>query len=118
MAIRQKTITRDEATEKDVIKYIDNYFFEPLSIEGYAMSRNLPVRTIQRSLKACGTNWRALVTERRMKEAYNLVTKTTTPIADISLVVGYVHPHSFVTQFRRKFGQLPSALRREAHGIK
>lgn len=118
MAVRASTMTRDQRIEKDVIDYIDNYYFEFLTLEGYAMTRNMAPRTVQRSLRACGTSWKALVTERRMKEAYNLVTKTTTPIVDIALSVGYVQPKSFVANFKRKYGQAPSAIRREAHGVK
>lgn len=119
MAARLATTMREEKIEHDAIAYIEDHYHDPyLMLEAYAKLIDCPERTIQRALRARGVTWRALVTEARMKAAYNLVTKTTIPIVDIATDVGYNYRHSFVSHYKRKYGQLPSETRREAHGVK
>lgn len=119
--LRPATMTRDEEVELAATRYItNNYADYDLSLERFVADCEIkiPVRTVQRCLKARGTSWRALVVEIRMQQARRMLATSTTSVAEIANAVGYSQPHGFVQQYRRKYGQLPSETRREAHKVR
>jgi AraC family transcriptional regulator of arabinose operon len=48
---------------------------------------------------------------RRLEKAARLLAATRTPVKEISYLVGYSHPASFVRAFRKKFGCAPNRYR-------
>lgn len=87
--------------------------------EGYALARcasvarslNMSVRTLQRRLAECGTNFRDVVEAARMGEAVNLLADTTVPLATLAERLGYAEPSAFSHAVSSHFGLSPRALR-------
>lgn len=59
-----------------------------------------------------GENISAYVRKKRMKQAAELLQTTDTPIADISIQVGYENPSKFAVVFKKQFGVTPLEYRR------
>ena len=58
-----------------------------------------------------GTTPRQYVTDRRMTRAAELLARTTLPIAEIALLVGYADQAAFSRAFRRSTGSSPGGFR-------
>lgn len=70
-------------------------------------------RTLNRRLKAKGTNFQQLLDEARCEIAQQLLEGTQMPITDISAAVGYADGSAFTRAFRRWAGTSPTAWRAE-----
>ena len=68
-------------------------------------------RTLSRSLKAEGTNFKSLVSEAKFELAAILLAHTSLSLAQISAALGYSEHAAFTRAFQRWSGQTPSAWR-------
>jgi AraC-like DNA-binding protein len=55
----------------------------------------------------------AFVRKTRMTHATALLRNTTTPIADISYMIGYENPESFIRAFKKMYTVSPSQYRKQ-----
>jgi AraC-like DNA-binding protein len=67
--------------------------------------------TLQRRLAAEGVRYQELLDQVRYKLALEYLQKTTLPISEISLLLGYSNPANFRRTFKRWSGQKPSQVR-------
>lgn len=67
--------------------------------------------TLQRRLSAEGVRYQELLDQVRYKLAVEYLQKTSLPISEISLLLGYSNPANFRRTFKRWSGQKPSHLR-------
>ena len=90
-----------------------------VAAEGYAQTRcetvarslDLSVRTLQRRLAQCHTNFRQVVEAARMSEAVQLLADTSVPLSSLAERLGYAEPSAFSHAVRSHFGASPRALR-------
>ena len=81
-------------------------------VEGAARLAGVSVRTMQRLLEACGTNYRTILSKARYEKASDLLEKTSLPVAEVSARLGYSSHSHFVRAFRKWAGNTPAAARR------
>jgi AraC-like DNA-binding protein len=81
------------------------------TLVGLASAVGVTRRTLQRRLQAMGTSYAALVTERRVARARELLLEDL-PVAAVSRAVGFSDQTSLTRAFRRIHGFGPSAWRR------
>ncbi len=63
--------------------------------------------------KHTGRTIKQYILETRMKNAMDLVQKTTLPIAEVARMTGYEEPSYFIASFRKSYGKTPMQARRE-----
>jgi transcriptional regulator GlxA family with amidase domain len=82
------------------------------SIRDLAYRVSLSPAHLQRLFKQqTGTQLGALVAERRLQKAAELLTISNLSIKEIAHAVGYRHHSSFVRAFQRRFAQVPKQYR-------
>lgn len=59
-----------------------------------------------------GTSFRAFVLQARLERAYSLLSETTMTVTEVAKALGYPDIYLFSRQFRRRYGQSPSKVRR------
>ena len=85
------------------------------SVENLAAQTGCSVRHLSRIFtEEMGVSFRERQTELRLLRARELLTKSNAKIIDVAYESGYRHLGLFNSLFRRRFGQTPSAWRREA----
>lgn len=87
-----------------------------LNAEALASALHVSVRTLYRQLGQEGTTLQALKDEVRHQLAEELLSRTSRPIKQIALMLGFSSEKTFARAFRRWSGALPSAFRDHAHG--
>ncbi len=65
-------------------------------------------RETRRSLHGCLANL-------RLEKAAQLLAETPASVKEVSYIVGYKHPASFVRAFRKRFGRTPNSFRGKAY---
>ena len=75
----------------------------------FGMSR----RALDRRLAGCGVTFRKLLDELRFARARRLLMAGPTPLAEISLALGYADPSAFTRAFRKWSGVPPEAWREQ-----
>jgi AraC-like DNA-binding protein len=80
-------------------------------ISDVATTLNTSARTLQRRLGETGMTFRQVRDLARFELATELLTRTNTPIAEISRRLGYEEPASFTVAFKRWSGRSPSQYR-------
>jgi AraC-like DNA-binding protein len=83
-----------------------------VTLKDMAVRLGLSERTLARRLAGEGTNFRDLLTERRMMTAERLLAEGRRSVGEIALLVGYGENASFTRAFRAARGQSPRAYRR------
>lgn len=78
-----------------------------------AAGMHLTPRTLIRHLKSEGTTYTAIVEELRRQAAGSLLRDASLNIAEISELLGYREPASFVRAFKKWYGKPPTAWRRQ-----
>ena len=84
------------------------------SLETIAERLGMHPRTLQRALIAEGTTFRTLLASARLDLAVHLLRLTSTPISDISALLGYAHVSGFSRAFEAAKGYPPSRERRDS----
>jgi two-component system response regulator YesN len=82
------------------------------TIRDLACEVNLSISHLQHLFKAqTGSCLGRSLTEERLHKAAALLLETNLSVKEISYVVGYKHPSSFIRAFERFFGQAPTYYR-------
>lgn len=85
----------------------------PHSVRDLAQEVRLSPARLQRLFKQeTGAHISALLSERRLTVAANLLATTQMGVKEIAYFVGYSHHSSFVRAFQRRFGQPPNRYRK------
>jgi AraC-like DNA-binding protein len=82
------------------------------SLEVMASALCLSARTLRRRLQAADTTFQLVLDQALRERALEYLTKTRTPIAEISDLLGYSEPASFRQAFKRWTGKSPSEVRK------
>ena len=97
----------------NLISYIDAHYQEGLSLKKVAEDAGLSVPYLSSFFeKYLGTNFLSYYTEVRLSHAYTALMSTDKTIESIALGSGFPSPRSFVFAFKEKYGELPSAYRK------
>jgi transcriptional regulator GlxA family with amidase domain len=104
------TLQVQERRLRQVVEMLES---EPAcSIRDLALKVSLSPAHLQRLFKQqTGTHLGALVAERRLQKAAQLLTISNLSIKEIAYAVGYRHHSSFVRAFQRRFAQAPKHYR-------
>ena len=82
-----------------------------VSQEDVAARIGISVRNLQRRLKALGTSYQSLLDEARQALTMKLICDESTPLYEISFLVGYTEPSAFYKAFKRWTGKTPGEYR-------
>ena len=109
-----KPITADQ---KDlvlaVMKELDRRAFEPLSLTEIAACQHVSYGHLSRLFKqATGISMTAYAADLRMNKAREKIERTDLPLDEISRACGYESYSSFAKKFKARFGEPPSAIRK------
>lgn len=102
-----------EQIDKDLDQYIEDNFRDwDTRFDAFYGSYEESPRTVQLALKQAGKhNPRNRMTNRRMKEAKDLLSQTDTPIWKVGLMSGFKTARFFNTQFHLHVGMTPKTYR-------
>lgn len=101
-----------------VLDSIHSKYHEDLSLERVAGGLGLTPSYVSRYVKEkTGSNFSDYLNEVRIGKAKELLTKSNTPIRDVSTRVGYVNVTSFIRMFKKVTGMTPSDYRRSESGL-
>ncbi|MEJ8823903.1 AraC family transcriptional regulator [Variovorax humicola] len=89
---------------------------EAIHAEALAALLNISTRTLHRQLNEEGVSLQALKDEVRKDQAIDQLRRTTRPIKQVALAVGFRNEKSFSRAFREWTGESPGALRRRSVG--
>ena len=96
----------------------ENYSDEELSLTGVsnmlAVSPNYLSALIKKTIKK---NFVTLLTERRMKAAYDMLVCTNMKVLEISEKCGYSDQHYFSYCFKKFYGDSPNRIRSVCRGV-
>jgi AraC-like DNA-binding protein len=89
---------------------------EPPDLDTVAQRLVTSPRTLQRRLRAEGSSFQQVLADVRLELARHYLTRTRLDSAEISYLLGFSHPHSFLRAFRRWTGMAPEEYRRHELG--
>lgn len=99
---------------EQLIKFINENFSEPLTLESLAEKFNFSPKYISNLIKKkVGCSFLDYLTNLRIKKAVELLTKTDLSIKAIALSVGYEDRQYFHRIFKKKTGKTPAQYRKE-----
>lgn len=97
---------------RDIMRYIQEHYYEHLKIEQLAEERGISSRFVRRYFtEEIGMPCSAYIQALRLNKAKELLWETRKSITDIALEVGYGTPQYFCRIFREEIGMSPSAYR-------
>ena len=93
--------------------FFDEHYNEEISIEQYAVSRNMSTSWFNRSFRsAVGTSPMQYILDVRIRNAQTLLETTDYSVTSIAALVGYENPMYFSRLFRKAKGLSPSKYRK------
>lgn len=105
---------RDKATLAEARKILDAKFVAPPSIHELSRKIGINRNKLFYGFKSLfGSSISAYLQNRRLEEAYRLLTESDIAIADVAASVGFQHQCNFSTAIKERFGVTPSVLRRK-----
>jgi AraC-like DNA-binding protein len=107
---------RDRLLVQRVRELLRNRPAELVNAEALAEALHMSTRTLHRQLHEEGAALQALKDEVRRDQAIAQLRRTTRPVKQIALAVGFGNEKSFARAFRQWTGQSPSDFRRGAAG--
>jgi AraC-like DNA-binding protein len=115
-----KLTERDMAALQLARTILDRDFAHPPTVAQLALTIGLNRNKLYYGFKKLfGVSISEHLQERRIREAYDLLTQTDEPISEIAAQIGFRHQCNFSTAFRAHYGVTPSHLRsREAKAVK
>lgn len=94
-----------------VLSYIDASY-KTASLQDFAKAEGADVYTVSRIIKKeTGETFKALLQQKRLERACNLLSRSAAPISDIAVSVGYDNTSFFHRLFRRIYGCSPRDYR-------
>jgi AraC-like DNA-binding protein len=87
---------------------------EQYTADALASALNVSVRTLHRQLEEEGTSLQALKDAVRREQAIEQLCRTTHPIKQIALSIGFASEKTFARAFRQWTGESPSEYRQRA----
>lgn len=107
-------MTRDDHIAHVIAGYIRSHTDSPLSVSKFAEEYHISRYTLERVFKKTfGKTLHQYVMEKRMEEAYRLLTTTDLPIKAIVSQTGFHSVTSFTNAFHSRYQISPAALRNE-----
>ena len=98
---------------KPVIHYLQDHFFEQVSLERVAKMFHLNPSYLSRIFhKSMGINYAAFVAKLRIQHARELLAETDKSVSEISQACGYNSEPSFYSAFRKAVGCAPGEYRK------
>ena len=83
-----------------------------LSSELICNEFGISVSSLQRLMhKLCGQTFLSFVESQRLKQAYDLIQSTDTPVKDIATGVGYASFNTFYKAFKKCYNLSPGSIR-------
>lgn len=105
--------TRTENNRLRLLSYINDHYRE-ISLEELAAHFNYSVPHCSKLIRdETGIGFVAFVRRVKMNHAVSLLVNTKTSIADISDIVGYENPESFIRAFQKVYQMSPTAYRKQ-----
>jgi len=98
----------------ELLEYVDQHFQEELSLQELANHFHLNYTYCSELFRAItGQTFTKYITQRRMKQAAELLVTTNQSVNKIAMLTGYSNYTHFFTAFKNYFGQTPGAFREE-----
>lgn len=108
--------TRSENSRLRLLSYINDHYRD-ISLEELAAHFNYSIPHCSKLIRdETGIGFVAFVRRVKMNHAVSLLVNTKTSIADISDIVGYENPESFIRAFQKVYQMSPSAYRKKQSG--
>jgi len=108
--------SRTENSRLKLLSYINDHYRD-ISLEELAAHFNYSVPHCSKLIRdETGIGFVAFVRRVKMNHAVSLLVNTKTSIADISDIVGYENPESFIRAFQKVYQMSPSAYRKKQSG--
>lgn len=105
--------TKTESNRLRILSYINDHYRD-VSLEELAAHFNYSVPHCSKLIRdETGIGFVAFVRRIKMNHAVSLLIHTKTSIADISDMIGYENPESFIRAFRKVYQISPAAYRRQ-----
>ncbi len=96
-----------------VISYIDNHYFEELSLDSVSSMLKLTPQYISKLIKDIeGINFLDYLTDVRIKKSKQLLLKTDLPVQQVAERVGYTCYRTYLEQFKVRTGMIPTQYRK------
>ncbi len=112
--LRADFLQQQERAEqlRKLLAHIETHYAERLSLEDAArMAGMSPSSFIKAFKRVAGMTFVTYVTHVRLSRAAQLLRETTRQMAEVAAITGFADQSYFVRQFRKHFGQTPSAYR-------
>ena len=98
----------------ELLEYVDQHFQEELSLQELANHFHLNYTYCSELFRSItGQTFTKYITQRRMKQAAELLVITNQSVNKIAMLIGYSNYTHFFTAFKNYFGQTPGAYREE-----
>ena len=103
---------------KRAVDYVENNLRQRLSLSQVARHANVSTRTLQNLFKVYqGLPASEFIRERRMQRAHELLRRGEKSVSQVADASGYSSAANFSRDYRRRFGNAPSSVRRGANGV-
>lgn len=110
----EHALPEESGNAERLIKYIQQHYGESLSLDSLSLLFNFSPKYITNLIKKkVGRSFTDYLTDLRIREASELLTKTSTDIKVIAAKVGYDDQQYFHRVFKRRTGKTPAQFRRE-----
>ncbi|MFD2923237.1 bifunctional transcriptional activator/DNA repair enzyme AdaA [Halobacillus naozhouensis] len=104
----------DHEWVEQMTKWIDRYYYEPLTLDKLAEISHGSPSHLQRTFKrVSGISPLEYIQQKRIAKAIRDLKETDNPVADIGVSVGLSNHAYFVTLFKKKTGTTPSEYRKQ-----
>lgn len=96
----------------DICSYINQKLYSKITIAEIARFFKISTRRLhQIFIKELEISPKQYIIKKKMEEAYKLLVQTSTPINRIAYMLCFSSPYHFTNEFKKLFGQSPSAVR-------
>jgi len=112
--LRADFLRQQERAEqlRKLLAHIETHYAERIALEDAARMVGMsPAGFIKAFKRVAGMTFVTYVTHVRLSRAAQLLRETTRQMADVAAITGFADQSYFVRQFRKHFGQTPSAYR-------
>jgi AraC-like DNA-binding protein len=113
MSSYRPPVTRAQRRHHEAaVRYAERHFTDPdMRARDAAILAKISERVQRESLRACGTSWRELMRERRMRRAAELLAATKHEIWAVARLCGYRSAPAFAAAFAERYDCTPAQWR-------